>query len=1219
MLEISHFQVLENTSVEQIDKQIDFISQVLFKGIKSDLNLEPFNTNIKFIIIKESSPEETVSKDVFRIGVNRFIQNNIVIVEIYEEYRRFLSFIILREVYNCFIPDKLKNFHIIQLVINQLLLNDLFKSPHLNEWRSLIRRYLENTVLLSKGYSQLWVFDRLEQYFKMQGTKALQFFFRYIRRNISLLNNKTGDIHEIFFREFTDYFSKSMQNNEIVETLRCIIQIFHKVKNFRDLLSYKNYFKQFKEIGELDTPLSLYKFNNNMNWISSYSYIAPSYQLNWNVINVCLISVFLRFNPILDKGKVLKVIKLFPFFASLKILNKCFAIDLSGYIVIPKIYLNDFLRFIKKLKDYGYVLTHRCLLLNKSENFLNLNYFREYSKNHRVIDPNHRHYREKYEIDFKINYGLEYYKTELSLLDFLIIDRIRFFSVSGLGFERRNDTLNIIKSDLLNIIINERTKVKDLRVILEEFHNFEDLKKKFLYFLERNKKFGFFFIHSLLKECLVILSAVKELLESNPDIRNIIQFRELIEVQIFSQSIEDNLIFKNHYIKKIIYKEIIPAYFESRKLYQRKLEEYRSFYKLFESCFSLKLFDLDGVKKLVSNRDLVGILYKTKRAKLKEIYEKFKLYKITNNEIEGILTKFLNNNPPLIQPNLMNTVVTKMFVNDFLQLLIKDSQENRIKIDDLKKYFPRTIINISKDLVSSESLLHIEFSCPYLTKKEKDQLFSILINNFKDDLIYGESYLWNGFSPVLSRKHFYDFQKKQFFYTKALYGQLFLSIQKIFDKPFRTQLEKRSHTPKKMWSTRQKTLTNLISAVKMHDSLENTDISLENLNKLVKLNKTLKNNLLNEEKLKKLKAEYFFKNFIKSIRITPAFQNFGLEQFYLYFFPTDIDEIDFRLLFLNTFQKIKYPTCIDNSNSLLIKFLMPHRNPNMKYFNWLVRTKKIIREYMAFSVKKIHQIFHINYNLSFDGWNYDADKFKIYMQNILLNPDYDVPIQGIKTFNSSDILDSNRFEPSSAEFNDLVHIYNWRSVDLKSFIGSNKHSMKTRILNLLKKNLIFPYIRFKNLGFQKKVYIFLPNIKAGKKSILFKIFSFFNAGFIHEIKGEFYIYGFPQEIKFEEGLMIKLYFPKCEISEFISVFNLLFQYLEIKHYLILNDLNDGKNLIKSVFGNLDFMKRYNPLKNLQWNGKDKIWMNHKSFTEKFEKIYPDLMFKDRSQEKSFNN
>ena len=159
-------------------------------------------------------------------------------------------------------------------------------------------------------------------------------------------------------------------------------------------------------------------------------------------------------------------------------------------------------------------------------------------------------------------------------------------------------------------------------------------------------------------------------------------------------------------------------------------------------------------------------------------------------------------------------------------------------------------------------------------------------------------------------------------------------------------------------------------------------------------------------------------------------------------------------------------------------------------------------------------------------------------------------------------------------------------------------------------------MRFKNLGFQEKIQIILPDIREEQKSIIFKIFSFFNAGFIYEIKGEFCINGFPQVIKFEEGLMIKLYFPKCEISEFVSLFDLLFQYMEIKHHLILNDLIDGKNLIKSVFGSLDFMKTYNPLKNLQWNVKDKIWMNHKSFTEKFEKIYPDLMFEDKPLQKS---
>ena len=53
---------------------------------------------------------------------------------------------------------------------------------------------------------------------------------------------------------------------------------------------------------------------------------------------------------------------------------------------------------------------------------------------------------------------------------------------------------------------------------------------------------------------------------------------------------------------------------------------------------------------------------------------------------------------------------------------------------------------------------------------------------------------------------------------------------------------------------------------------------------------------------------------------------------------------------------------------------------------------------------------------------------------------------------------------------------------------------------------------------------------------------------------------------------------------------------------------NGKSLLKSVYGNLDFLKEYNPLLNLMWNEKDKIWMNHKLFNEKMEKIYPELSY-----------
>ncbi len=112
---------------------------------------------------------------------------------------------------------------------------------------------------------------------------------------------------------------------------------------------------------------------------------------------------------------------------------------------------------------------------------------------------------------------------------------------------------------------------------------------------------------------------------------------------------------------------------------------------------------------------------------------------------------------------------------------------------------------------------------------------------------------------------------------------------------------------------------------------------------------------------------------------------------------------------------------------------------------------------------------------------------------------------------------------------------------------------------------------------------------------LIKVFSFFNVGYLNEIGGEFFIDGFLDKKKFECGLMIELFFPKCEIGKFEKLFELLFEYLEIKHYLLLNDLIDGKNLIKSIFGNLNFLKTYNPLKNLKWNETDNIWLSHNIF------------------------
>ncbi|MHA2181318.1 MAG: hypothetical protein ACXAAH_07835, partial [Promethearchaeota archaeon] len=453
-------------------------------------------------------------------------------------------------------------------------------------------------------------------------------------------------------------------------------------------------------------------------------------------------------------------------------------------------------------------------------------------------------------------------------------------------------------------------------------------------------------------------------------------------------------------------------------------------------------------------------------------------------------------------------------------------------------------------------------------------------------------------------------QRKKFFYAKDLFNQYFLGIKSLLGEVQKVSVDQQNKLQRKFWS-KEKNIINLVKIVNNRVARENNVFDIIPLKKILNLRLNLKSNLLNREKFMDFKVEFYFRNFVKSIKLIPAFRFFGLGQYFLYLFPTDMNEIDYKLLLLNTFQKIYYPASIDNSIPLFIKYIKPYNVPNLKYLHWLTKSKKIIREYCGFFIQKIYHIIHFDYNISNDGWNYDSEKFKTHMQNILFNPGHIIKMPQIKEYSINDKLISSNLDPNSPEMESLSQIYNWHSIDIKSYLGTNKRSTINQITSLLKKSLIFPYLSLKNLDLNEKIHIIIPNLKQELNNTIVKIFSFFNLAFIYEIKGEYFIQGFDREIKFQNGIMIKLYFPKCEISEFLEVFDLLFEYLEIDDYSILNDLVDGKSLIKSIYGGLEFLKTYNPLKNLEWNEQKKRWMNPKVFTSKFEPIYPDLIPEDK--------
>jgi len=1199
---------LIRSSIEDIISNSDSLFKNLLQEIRSYLNLEIVSLKVQFTFRNGNKRVNHQKLNFLNIGVKRTQKSNTLKISIPKNCEKFIRLILLKETYNCFLPLVLRENEVVNIFLNQKVEIDLQDSEFIEDWKELKRKHIINYEFIEGE------FDRLEKFLKQQGTEnrpsPFQFFFSYIRMNVDLIKETKDEFflfekkgfYDKIFEAYTRKYSK--YPDEILETIRIIAGIFYKVKSYRSLLDYQHYFKEFKESGFIQTKLSLKRFNENMQWIKDNTYLAPSYRVNWFSLNMVSILCLMKFHPKISTEKVFKVIKRLPFFTSPSFSKNHFGIEILGYFIFPKIYMNDLTGFLEKLELDGYIIEKKVFILNNANVTTNLN-----CATSRIIitNPNKRDYKKEYEIEAFMDYGHEIYKSKLSLLDWLLIDRIRNISITGLGFERRSEALNTLKSDLLNEIESQRKLIDDVRENLEKVHNSPNFRNQLLELINNNQTYGFFYIKEILNDYVTLFDLISNILLEKPSIRNYFQFQEFIKSCDISKAVEDKILLKT--LKSNAIREIFISYFKTGQDFKEVIEKYRDFYNLFKSFHDLKLFSLDSIKSTISDKSLIQKIYQSKEEKLKRAYKSFKTYKITFNIIEQRLEEFLNYIPPVIQPNLLGTIMIISNLTKFHPVLIlKDTVQTREKIEKIKWVFPRSsIVGMTEHKLNSK-YIYVRLSLPNLKAREKMLLYSVLYNLFDNDILFIKSYLFSGFMDSFSRKDFYDLEQEDFFYSKDLFEQFYHFVQKTFN----TELEPISEAYKNLKGDlylKQKSISDFFNNIENRISRESVDLTFNNLYTLNTFNNKLKKYLLNTEEFKKIKQEYFFRHYIKSIKFIPSFQSFGFGEYFIYFYPTDLSQIDFKHFLHNSFQKVKFPAIIDNSNSFLIKFIWPFRKPNDKILNWLIKSKKIIREYSLFFIKKVYQIFHFNYNLDVNEWDLDPNRFKIYFQNVLFNPHYN-PVKSQKSeFNIGSLNISNYFTPESPEFKSITQLYNWKSADIKSYLGTPKHTIVNQIHELIDKKLIFPVISLKNLGLINKIFIILPAVKKEHNETLLKIFHFFNIGFVYEIEGEYFIQGFPEEIRFENGLMIKLYLPDCQIDEFEKLFDLIFEFLEIEHYVILNDLVDGKDFLKSIFGNLNFLKSYNPLKNLIWNKKDKIWMNHKLFTNKFEKIFPPLLKK----------
>ena len=563
-MESLNIEILKGFQKELDNQKTNVIFDNLIKEIQDYLNLEVITSEIEILSSKQKFNVEIKRNNILDLGVKRYYQNGILIIEVFEEFEKYFPVIYLREAYYCFVPNKLKDYDGIKIIINQIIEINLEKFEIINEWKQLVRKYIIDYDFLSTE------FDRLEKFLKLEESKS--FFFEYIRKNVNVINENMENFHDRLIKNFVLKTSKYLFDNEIVETLRILTEIFYKVKNYRALLDYKKYFKSFKESKEIKTDLSLRKFSENVKWINKFTNIAPSYLIYWKTINAGVIYCKLRFNPLLDKAQIDLFIEKLPFFMGAKSSESSFAVEVTGWFVFPLIYQKDIINFLEKLELYGYLVKKKCFLYHTTGNFLNLNYFREFYRKGRIINPEHFQYDKKYEIDFMIDFNQSVDVFKLSILDYVITNRMGYWSIDGFSFERRTELLRTIKSDIFNEILSQTRLIRKLKKNIEIIHGDSDLKDKFLQILNLNQKFGFFYIKELLENLTISLKLTRTILSKNPDINSAYQFQEFVEKTGITLKLDDNIIFNKNNVQKVLYQYFLPIYFQNRKNFNNEFE-----------------------------------------------------------------------------------------------------------------------------------------------------------------------------------------------------------------------------------------------------------------------------------------------------------------------------------------------------------------------------------------------------------------------------------------------------------------------------------------------------------------------------------------------------------------------------------------------------------------------------------------------------------------------
>jgi len=157
MLKLPNLNILEEFSFEKDIGNVNNIFQNLIIEIQNYLELNPILQYVK-IIYKRTEKIESQNPLFYNIGVKRYFENKILVIEIFDNYKQFLPVILLREIYNCFVPEVIKENENIQIIINQIVLKDLTKLQKISLISTVIITWILLAIILVLSI-QLGIWD----------------------------------------------------------------------------------------------------------------------------------------------------------------------------------------------------------------------------------------------------------------------------------------------------------------------------------------------------------------------------------------------------------------------------------------------------------------------------------------------------------------------------------------------------------------------------------------------------------------------------------------------------------------------------------------------------------------------------------------------------------------------------------------------------------------------------------------------------------------------------------------------------------------------------------------------------------------------------------------------------------------------------------------------------------------------------------------------------